>query len=145
MKRNVVMGAVLVVVCAVVAFASMKGSTVSSVRFADLPSTNGQGCQVYGALDGQSIRNLDGAKRVQFVLIEEKTGQRLSVLYNNPNSALNANFPSASHAKVSGKYDAASQMFIGTTVLTKCPSKYDGKEDLGLKTAAGASGPAGTY
>jgi cytochrome c-type biogenesis protein CcmE len=136
MKRNVVISAVLVVVCILVAVNSMKGSTVSSVRFADLPTTNGEACQVYGVLDGNSIRTLKGWSLVEFRLTEEKTGKKLNVLYDNPNSALPANFPSASHAKVTGTYDKVTNKFVGVTVLTKCPSKYDGKSELDLKKSA---------
>lgn len=138
MKRNVILGIGLILVCAVVAMGSMKGSTVSSVKFAELAKTKGEACQVYGRLDSSSIKMLEGLKLVRFALIEEGTGQRLNVLYDNPNSALPANFPAASHAKVTGTYDAASRLFTGASVLTKCPSKYDGKTDLGLKNEAGA-------
>ena len=74
MKRNMVVGSVLVVVCLFVAISSMKGSTVSSVRFADLPKTKGEACQVYGILEGHSIREVDKSKHVLFTLIEEKMG-----------------------------------------------------------------------
>lgn len=125
MKRNVVLGSLVVVVCAVVAIVSMGGSLASKVAFADLPKKAGEPCEIYGKLDAASIKPLKGANVVRFDMIEEKTGERLHVLYQNENSALPANFPAASHAKVSGVYVATEGRFVGSSVMTKCPSKYD--------------------
>jgi len=125
MKRSIILGSVLVVVCAVVAMVSVAGSFVSKVTFADLPKKAGQPCEVYGKLDAASIVPLKGANVVRFDMIEEKTGERLHVLYQNQNSALPANFPAASHAKVMGVYEATEGRFVGSSVMTKCPSKYD--------------------
>jgi cytochrome c-type biogenesis protein CcmE len=131
MRRNVIIGSALVVLCAVVAMVSVGGSFVNKVTFADLPQRAGQPCEIYGKLDPASIKPIKGANLVQFALIEEKTNARLPVLYDNINSALPANFPAASHAKVSGFYNAAEGRFVGSAVTTKCPSKYDkGNPDM---------------
>src|SRR4051794_40773169 len=124
MKRNVVLGSALVVVCAVVAFVAMGNSVVSKVAFADLPKSTGRPCEVYGKLDAASIHPIKGANVVSFALVEEKTSERLDVLYQNETSALPANFPAASHARVSGVWDESQKKFIGNAVTTKCPSKY---------------------
>jgi cytochrome c-type biogenesis protein CcmE len=134
MKRNLVIGGLVVVLCAGVAMMAVGGSMVSKVTFADLPHKAGQQCEVYGKLVPESIKSIRGANEVSFDLVEEKTEARLHVLYDNQNSALPANFPAASHAKVSGVYDPTEGRFVGDAVVTKCPSKYDkGNPELANK------------
>ena len=94
--------------------------------------TSIQRLEIYGKLEPQTIKSIKGATVVQFDLVEEKTNQRLKVLYDNQSIALPATFPAASHAKVVGLYVAADQQFIGDTVLTKCPTKYEGEKDLDI-------------
>jgi len=125
MKRNLVVGSVVVVLCAVVAAVAVRGSVVSKVAFAELPRRAGQQCEVYGKLVPDSIKSIKGANVVAFDLVEEKTEAKLHVLYHNEISALPANFPAASHAKVSGVFDTVERQFVGESVVTKCPSKYD--------------------
>jgi cytochrome c-type biogenesis protein CcmE len=132
-KRNLVLALAAVGACVVITAAALSRTQVSHVKFADLPNVPAdQRAQVYGVLDADSIRSVKGATTVRFELIEEKTGRRLEVLYDNPSIALPATFPAASHAKVSGAYVAAEQRFIGDSVQTKCPSKYDEKQQLDL-------------
>jgi len=125
MKRNLVLGSLVVVLCAVIAAVATGGSMVSKVAFADLPHKVGQQCEVYGKLVPDTIKSIKGANVVAFDLVEEKTEARLHVVYDNMTSALPANFPAASHAKVSGVYDPTETRFVGNAVVTKCPSKYD--------------------
>ena len=125
-KGKVILSGALVVLCAVVGMIALGGSTVNSVAFDQVPVTR-EKIEVYGALDESSIRPIRGPHLVQFDLVEEKTGRRLGVVYENPQNALPANFPAASHARCSGVYDPAQQRFVADRVLTKCPSKYDEK------------------
>jgi cytochrome c-type biogenesis protein CcmE len=137
MNRNMLMGGVLVAVCAVVAFASLRDSTVNAAQsFDNVPKQPGERLQVYGILDTGSIRSIKGAHQVAFDLVEEKTHKRLHVLYDNAVVALPANFPAASHAKATGEYDPVNARFVSSDVLTKCPSKYDaGSLNLAQKKA----------
>lgn len=126
MNRNMVLGGALVLICAGITMGSLPGSKRSSVTFENLPQQKaGEKCEVYGKLDAASIRSLKGANMVHFELVEEKTNRRLNVLYDRPDAGLPANFPAASHAKVSGVYDAAAGQLVADAVQTKCPSKYD--------------------
>lgn len=135
MKRNVVMGSIIVAVCAVVAMASLStGSTINSKKFAAV-RTSVDNCELYGILDRNSIQSLNGGNRVRFQLEEEKTGERITVLYDNPTIALTANFPAASHAKAQGYYDKTSGEFKSHALITKCPSKYDKPMDLSTQDA----------
>jgi cytochrome c-type biogenesis protein CcmE len=132
-KRNLILGLGVVAACAVVMLTALSSTRVSAVKFAQLQSKRpDERCEVYGKLDPASIKSIKGATVVQFDLVEEKTGERLKVLYDNPSIALPATFPAASHAKVNGTYIAADHQFVGDTVLTKCPSKYDKNVDLDI-------------
>jgi cytochrome c-type biogenesis protein CcmE len=114
---------------------SMSGSTTKTVPFAAVASTRDT-VKVYGILDKGSVRSLRGANLVAFDLIEEKTNQRISVVYDNPVSGLPANFPAASHALATGTYDPVKKQFTSSSVLTKCPSKYKPeKVDLDTQNA----------
>lgn len=135
MKRNMVVGSIVVAVCAVVAMASLStGSTITSKKFAAV-RTSTESCELYGILDRNSIQSLNGGNKVRFQLEEEKTGERITVLYENPTIALTANFPAASHAKAQGYYDKASGEFKSHALITKCPSKYDKPMDLSTQEA----------
>lgn len=132
-KRNLVIGVLVVLACAGIMMGALGRTKMASVKFAELASKRpDERCEIYGILDAKSIKPIKGANLVQFDLVEEKTGERLRVLYDNPSIALPATFPAASHAKVMGSYVAADQQFVGDTALTKCPSKYDEKTDLDL-------------
>lgn len=134
MNRNIILGSAVVVITAAVAGVSLSGSSVAKTSFADLPKSAGNRCEVYGKLDRASIHPIQGATVVSFTVRDEKTNEPLEVLYQNPNSALPANFPAATHAKLGGVYDPVKHQFVASTVSTKCPSKYDaGKVDLAEK------------
>jgi cytochrome c-type biogenesis protein CcmE len=136
-NRNLIIGAAVVVLCAIVAAGSLIGSTTQAVAFDKLPELKaGERCEVYGVLDERSIRSLKGGNLVQFELVDEKSHQRLKVLYDNQAVSLPANFPAASHARAMGYFDTANGRFTADGVLTKCPSKYDaGSLDLAKQGA----------
>jgi cytochrome c-type biogenesis protein CcmE len=125
MKRNMWVGGGLLVACAAVAVGMLTGSTSDRAAFAEALKKPGQRCEVYGKLEAETIHSIHGANQVRFLLVDEKTNQRMDVLYDNPTVGLPANFPAASHAKCVGEYDATQQKFIADAVMTKCPSKYD--------------------
>ncbi|MBM3458239.1 MAG: cytochrome c maturation protein CcmE, partial [Armatimonadetes bacterium] len=89
---------------------------------------------VFGKLEADSITALKGSTLVRFELVEEKSGERLAVLYDNPSSGLPANFPAASHARAAGTWDPGRGVFHSDRVLTKCPSKYEQERTLDRKT-----------
>lgn len=127
-RLNLVIGTALVLLCGVVAAVAMNGSKSTQVPFRELPRTAGERTEVYGKLETRSIVSLKGANLVRFSLVDEKSGDRLDVLYDNPAAGLSANFPNASHARVFGVYNAAENRFVADQVITKCPSKYDNQE-----------------
>lgn len=129
--RLLLAGAVIGV-SAVVGLSAVQGSMVTAVPFAQVERKGGP-VQVYGILDKNSIRSLRGYNLVRFDLVEEQTGSRLAVLYDNPATGLPANFPTASHARATGVYDPVQRKFVADNVYTKCPSKYK-EEELDVVT-----------
>jgi cytochrome c-type biogenesis protein CcmE len=123
-QGKLVFAGVLALVCTVVGIAAMVGSTTSTVSFKEAVNKGAERVELYGKLDKRSIRALRGANLVAFDLVEEKTGTRLEVLYDNPTTGLPANFPAASHAKATGTYDRVKNTLVADLVMTKCPSKY---------------------
>jgi cytochrome c-type biogenesis protein CcmE len=130
-KRNVVVGSGVIIACAVVMLTALSRTQVAATPFRQLASSQpGERLEIYGELEPASIESIKGATTVRFDLIEEKTGERLQVVYDNPAIALPATFPAASHAKAVGTYLAADKRFVADTVFTKCPSKY--KQEMQL-------------
>jgi hypothetical protein len=109
--------------CSVIGFAALGGSNVRKVAIADVRKAPSGPMQVYGQLDKHSIRAIRSSTLVAFDIMDEKTHERLSVLYDNPSAGLPVNFPSASHAMVTGVYDPTQDKVISDKVNTKCPSK----------------------
>lgn len=126
MNSKAIIGIATVLACAAIASASLFGSTLKSVAFADVQRKS-ERVDIYGVLDKPSIKAIRGATMVQFDLVEEKTNQRLTVVYDNPNSALPPNFPGASHARAAGVWDPSRGALVSNFVTTKCPSKYEEK------------------
>jgi cytochrome c-type biogenesis protein CcmE len=124
--KKLVLGVTLAVVFAGLGIMSLAGSTVASASFHEARN-RGERVEIYGLLEKTTIRPLRGANLVAFDLVEESSGERLTVLYDNPHSALPGNFPAASHARAGGIYDPTQQRFVADRVLTKCPSKYEEK------------------
>ena len=87
--------------CSVFGFAALGGgATVKNVPIANVRSSTGP-MEVYGALDKRSIRAIRSSNLVAFDIIDDKTKERLSVLYVNPSTGLQVNFPTASHVRAS--------------------------------------------
>ncbi len=124
--RNLFVGGGIVAACLVVGILTFRGAEIRSVSFdklASLPS--GELCQVYGKLEAATIKPIKGAYLVEFHLAEEKTNRPLKVVYDNIQTPLPVTFPAASHAKATGTFDPVTGVFTASSVLTKCPSKYD--------------------
>src|SRR5688572_30264650 len=99
MNKKALLAGGMAVACAAIGIVSLGGgSTVRSVPF-DQIAAKAERVDVYGKLDRRTVRSIRGANMVAFDLVEENTGRRMAVLYDNPVSGLAANFPAASHAK----------------------------------------------
>jgi cytochrome c-type biogenesis protein CcmE len=138
MKRGYVIGGTLIALCAVTAAYSLSRAAISNVGFAEAEKS-GEPCIIYGKLHKETVRMESAMKHVQFQLEEDRTGQPMEVLYDNPSDPVTANFASASHVRAVGTYDGQSRVFRATQLYTKCPSKYDS----GGYKAEGSSPPGG--
>lgn len=132
--HKLILAGSLVAGCVAVGFSAVQGAMVTSVPFSDVEKRSGT-ISVYGVLDKSSIRTLRGYNLVSFTLVDEKTGKRMPVMYDNAATSLPANFPTASHAKVTGTFDPMQKQFLTDSVMTKCPSKYK-EEDIDAQTKA---------
>jgi hypothetical protein len=124
MKRGYVVGFLLAALCGVTVIFTLRGAGTPNVDFAQA-KTSGESCVVYGKLLKESVQMQQGMKRVSFELQEEKSGDRLGVLYENSSEPVSANFASATHVRAVGTYDPRSGLFRAAQLYTKCPSKYD--------------------
>ncbi len=132
MNVKVLVATITAVLCGIITVVSLGNSTKRGVAFAQVMKATDR-VDVYGHLDRDSIQPIKGATLVRFDLVEEKTSQRLAVLYDNPSSSLPANFPGASHAMAAGTWDPSQRVFHADAIRTKCPSKYEEK-GLDVKT-----------
>jgi cytochrome c-type biogenesis protein CcmE len=135
MKIGLVIGALLILLCTAVAGVALSGSSRKAISFAEAKS-NGEPCEIYGAIVPSETRYDLRASRLSFVIqeVDEKGntvpgGERMPVLYTRikPQS-----FDDAKHVKAMGVYDGT--QFQAESLLVKCPSKYQG-QDLDPATA----------
>lgn len=127
MNRKALVAVGIGAICSVVGFAALGGgSTVKNIPIAQARSQQGP-MEVYGALDKRSIRAIRSSNLVAFDIVDDKTQERLSVLYDNPSTGLPVNFPTASHVRATGVYDSTQDKLVSDKVYTKCPSKEDQK------------------
>jgi hypothetical protein len=131
MNRKAILALGVAAACSVVGFAALGGSNVRKVAIGDVAKASTGPMQVYGAMDKKSIRAIRSSTLVAFDLFDEKTNARVSVLYDNPSTGLPVNFPTASHAMVTGVYDPTQNKLISDKVSTKCPSKEGEKQRPG--------------
>jgi cytochrome c-type biogenesis protein CcmE len=124
MKRGYVVGFLLVALCGVTVAFTLRGAGTPNVDFAQAKAS-GEACVVYGKLLKDSVQMQQAMKRVSFEIQEEKSGERLGVLYENSAEPVSANFASATHVRAVGIYDPKSGLFRAAQLYTKCPSKYD--------------------
>ena len=124
MKRGYMVAALLIGLCGVTAAYSLRGATVSHLSFARARESR-ESCEIYGKLLPQSIQLSRGMTHARFTLEDDKTAERIDVLYDHPTQPVAANFQSASHTRAVGTYDPSRKVFVATQLIMKCPSKYE--------------------
>ena len=92
-------------------------------RKADLA---GKGIRVNGHVLAGSIRRYEGGTGVDFAVVEKKTEETLSVTYAG---LIPDTFKENAEVVVEGIYDPRNPTFQATTLLAKCPSKYEALGD----------------
>jgi cytochrome c-type biogenesis protein CcmE len=124
MKRGYMVGFALIALCAATALFSLRGAATPNVDFARAEQSRDT-VQIYGRMVRGSVAMNSSMTRVTFQLTEDRTGRKLSLLYDNPGMAVPANIRNAAQVRVIGTYDSSSRVFHAEQLYTKCPSKYD--------------------
>ncbi len=81
-----------------------------------------KGIRVSGQVAVNSIRLESSRSEVEFRILERATGQTLPVEYMG---IIPDTFKDRAEVVVEGKYDSTDGIFHATTLLAKCPSKYE--------------------
>ncbi len=104
--------------------------TVSEV-LAKSNDLKGDGIRVSGHVAIGSIEK-PGPTQVEFTVIEKATGKTLRVAYAGE---VPDTFKERAEVVVEGKYLPDQQIFAASTLLAKCPSKYESSDAEGEGTA----------
>jgi cytochrome c-type biogenesis protein CcmE len=95
--------------------------TVSEVKEKG-PELSGKGIRISGhVLDGTIQKDSKGTL-VDFVVYERSSDQKISVRYEG---LIPDTFKDNAEVVVEGVYDSSNPVFEATTLLAKCPSKYE--------------------
>jgi len=127
MKTKYLIGTIAGLIFLVIAVYSF---SLGSVEYADFATALGKGktVQVIGSWEKDMPYNYDNNNNIfQFHLRDEKGGvAKVTFNGSKPN-----NFDIAPMVVVKGKFE--NEEFIAKEVLTKCPSKYDGKMESNVE------------
>lgn len=123
MDKKIIIGSVIIVVFLVVGFLSFMDSKIEYANFETANSTN-KTCQVKGTLVKEDAAYFD-TENNQFVfyMVDEQSTEMKVVL----DGARPNNFEMAETIVAKGKIN--DDHFHANSVLTKCPSKYEGTVD----------------
>jgi cytochrome c-type biogenesis protein CcmE len=99
--------------------------TVSELK-AQKAALAGKGIRVNGHVLVGSIHRSEDGTRVDFAVLEKKTDETLGVTYQG---LIPDTFKDNAEVVVEGVYDPQNQTFQATTLLAKCPSKYEALGD----------------
>jgi len=86
----------------------------------------GKGIRISGHVQPGSVRKADDGTTVDFEVYEKTTGLAIQVTYSG---LIPDTFKDNAEVVVEGVYDARDPSFKATTLLAKCPSKYEGQGD----------------
>lgn len=125
----------LVVVTAI-AFLAIKASqySVLSMNVRELkarePSRANEGVSLFGNVVGDSINNSPHDLVLKFDVVDED-GPKDVFLHVVYNGVMPDSFAADVQVIMEGKYNPAENLFTATTLLVKCPSRYEGEEAPG--------------
>jgi cytochrome c-type biogenesis protein CcmE len=125
-KMSYVLGVALLIAFAGFSAQSFNDALTPYVSYEQARTFGDRTVQVAGALGAGSSRYDDVAQALHFTIVEEGTGETLSVRYEGLKPA---NFEEAVSIVAIGRYDAAGDQFHADKLLVKCPSKYQGLDE----------------
>ncbi|MEM7583930.1 MAG: cytochrome c maturation protein CcmE [Acidobacteriota bacterium] len=123
-------GTVLLVVFAGFSYSEFKGALTPYVPYEtarEAPRT----VQVAGGLQQGSTSYDEEAGALLFTLVEPETNETLAIRYEGIKPA---NFEEAISIVAIGQFDPQANEFAAKQLLVKCPSKYQGLEEVETKT-----------
>jgi len=86
----------------------------------------GRGIRISGHVQPGSIQKSSEGNRVEFEVYEKATNQSVQVAYEG---LIPDTFKDDAEVVVEGVYDPGDPTFAATSLLAKCPSKYEGRAD----------------
>ena len=130
-KKNVyyLVGVLLLVVFAGFSYTEFQGALTPYVPY-DVARETERTVQVAGGLDQGSSSYDEAQGYLRFTLIEPETSDTIQVRYEGVKPA---NFEDAVSIVAIGRFDPAQNEFAAKQLLVKCPSKYQGLEDVETK------------
>ena len=124
------LGAALLIVFAGFSYQEFQGALTPYVSY-DVAREARRTVQVAGGLEQGSSAYDDEAGYLRFTLVEAQTAETIDVRYDGVKPA---NFEDAISIVAIGRFDAGKEEFAAKQLLVKCPSKYQGLEEVETKT-----------
>ena len=124
------LGAALLIVFAGFSYQEFQGALTPYVPY-EVAREAQRAVQVAGGLEQGSSSYDDQAGLLHFTLVEAETEDTIKVRYDGVKPA---NFEDAISIVAIGRFDSTDQEFAAKQLLVKCPSKYQGVEDVETKT-----------
>ncbi len=106
-------------------FSGISESSIPFVTVAEatnLPPEKLQAARIFGTVKGEGIAKLEEGSGVKFILEDSADStQTMQVVYTG---TVPDTFTAGAEIYVEGKQEAETGAFSATTLITKCPSKY---------------------
>jgi cytochrome c-type biogenesis protein CcmE len=135
-RTRIIIGGVLVAAFVYLGLGAFKDTLTPYVSFSEARAAVGKNVQVTGGLgaDRRWWYSDDAERRFCFLMMEEDSGDTLEVSFPGVKPAT---FEEAVSVGAVGRFDG--RRFQASQVLTKCPSKYQGKDAARHESAMGRS------
>ncbi len=124
MSKRLIIGGIVIAVCAVAAVTVFNDSLTTYVDFEQARTIN-RNCQVMGEIAREDVSYDPSRGVLQFPIIDDR-GDRMVISYAG---TVPGNFEQAKSVVAIGKYHQG--QFEAERLLVKCPSKYQGLEEQG--------------
>jgi cytochrome c-type biogenesis protein CcmE len=128
--KFIVAGSLIIGAVAYLMFTGISGSMVYYYSVPELLANSdrlaGKGIRVSGHVSPGSIEREPGNTRIHFTVFEPASRQTVAVVYQG---IVPDTFKDNAEVVVEGTYQEQEQRFHATTLLAKCPSKYESQGD----------------
>lgn len=138
-RVRMIIGVVAIAGFAYLGLGAFKDSLNPYVTFAEARTSGGKTVQVSGDLPESKLYwySEDEARNFHFYMVEAETGDSLEVVLDGVKPAT---FEEATGVVAIGTFDGS--LFQAKQILTKCPSKYEGKDPSEHERDFGRDPPA---